>query len=190
MRSRLVWDPAHIVYLESWYGRETRYPNLVQCQAYANQLSRVPQSGKFHSSVELGLKYQTKNQMLLDQSGKSRTSMSVTAQNVSHWFQNRRRKDTHPEIEEKRVKRSQTRRTKKSNSGNPLDLTQSTAPRMKQSITPPLNCSPQEPSHHPDHDYRDSDDEPGLCIAENAHNSYNSDTENDHPSIHHPHYQV
>ena len=47
LRSRLVWDPAHIVYLESWYVGETRYPNLVQCQAYANQLSRVPQTGKF-----------------------------------------------------------------------------------------------------------------------------------------------
>nr|CAH0107594.1 unnamed protein product [Daphnia galeata] len=170
LRSRLVWDPAHIVYLESWYVGETRYPNLVQCQAYANQLSRVPQT---------------------DQSGKSRTSLSVTAQNVSHWFQNRRRKDTHPEIEEKRVKRSQTRRSKKTNSGNPLDLTQSNAPQIKQSTTPPLNCSPQEPSHHhQEHDYRDSDDEPGLCIAESAHNSYNSDAENDHPAaIHHPQYQ-
>jgi hypothetical protein len=116
----------------------------------------------------------------------------VTAQNVSHWFQNRRRKDTHPEIEEKRVKRSQTRRSKKTNSGNPLDLTQSNAPQIKQSTTPPLNCSPQEPSHHhhQEHDYRDSDDEPGLCIAESAHNSYNSDAENDHPAaIHHPQYQ-
>lgn len=51
LRSRLVWDPAHIVYLENWYGKETRYPNLVQCQAYANQLSRVPQSGKFIRST-------------------------------------------------------------------------------------------------------------------------------------------
>lgn len=50
LRSRLVWDPAHIVYLESWYGRETRYPNLAQCQAYANQLSQVPQTGKLSSS--------------------------------------------------------------------------------------------------------------------------------------------
>lgn len=173
LRSRLVWDPAHIVYLESWYGRETRYPNLAQCQAYANQLSKVPQT---------------------DQSGKSRTSMSVTAQNVSHWFQNRRRKDTHPEIEEKRVKRSQTRRSKsmKTNAGgNPLDLTQSSAPpqRIKQATS--HSRSPREQSHHEQED-RDSDEEPGLCIAEQAHtNSYNSDTENDHPApIHHPQYQV
>ena len=45
MRSRLVWDPAHIFYLENWYVGETRYPNLAQCQVYANQLSQVPQSG-------------------------------------------------------------------------------------------------------------------------------------------------
>ncbi|XP_057372179.2 protein bric-a-brac 1-like [Daphnia carinata] len=173
LRSRLVWDPAHIVYLESWYGRETRYPNLAQCQAYANQLSTVPQT---------------------DQSGKSRTSMSVTAQNVSHWFQNRRRKDTHPEIEEKRVKRSQTRRSKsmKTNAGgNPLDLTQPSVPSQRNKPTTPHSRSPQEQSHH-EHEDRDSDEEPGLCIAEQAHtNSYNSDTENDHPApIHHPQYQV
>ena len=86
--------------------------------------------------------------------------MSVTPQNVSHWFQNRRRKDTHPEIEEKRVKRSQTRTRR--NKSSPLDLTQ---PQRSQQTTTPQD---------------DSDDEPGLCIAEQAH----SDTEND--PIHHP----
>ena len=40
---------------------------------------------------------------------------------MSHWFQNRRRKDNHPEIEEKRVKKRSARMNKKS---LPLDLTQ------------------------------------------------------------------
>lgn len=92
--------------------------------------------------------------------------MSVTAQNVSHWFQNRRRKDTHPEIEEKRVKRSQTRRRNKT---CPLDLTQ---PQRPQTIN-------QQPTP-------DSDDEPGLCIAEQAH----SDTENEPISSSHAHHQA
>lgn len=96
--------------------------------------------------------------------------MSVTAQNVSHWFQNRRRKDTHPEIEEKRVKRSQTRRRNKT---SPLDLTQQ--PQRQQTANNSTATTPQ--------DDRDSDDEPGLCIAEQAH----SDTENDpiHHALHH-----
>lgn len=120
--------------------------------------------------------------------------MSVTAQNVSHWFQNRRRKDTHPEIEEKRVKRSQTRRSKsmKNNAGgNPLDLTQSSVPSQRVKQTTPHSRSPQDQSHH-EQEERDSDEEPELCIAEQAHtNSYNSDTENDHPApIHHPQHQV
>lgn len=93
--------------------------------------------------------------------------MSVTAQNVSHWFQNRRRKDTHPEIEEKRVKRSQTRRRTKT---CPLDLTQ---PQQRPQQTNQVNPVPAA----------DSDDEPGnLCIAEQA----QSDAENE--PIHHAHH--
>lgn len=53
MRSRLVWDPAHIVYLENWYMKETRYPNLAQCQMYANTLSQVAHSGETTRSVDL-----------------------------------------------------------------------------------------------------------------------------------------
>lgn len=116
---------------------------------------------------------------MTEQSGKSRSSSSVTAQNVSHWFQNRRRKDTHPEIEEKRVKRSQTRKRAKT---GPLDLTQ--APGVPTVAETPLNmsASSQQPQYEPPRRRysRDSDDEPGLCIAEPQH----SDTEGDAPGQH------
>ena len=45
LRSRLVWDPAHIVLLENWYNRETRYPSVPQSQAYANILSHTQPQG-------------------------------------------------------------------------------------------------------------------------------------------------
>ena len=43
---RLVWDPAHIVYLENWYATETRYPTAAQAQLYAQTLGSVPVSGR------------------------------------------------------------------------------------------------------------------------------------------------
>lgn len=45
LRSRLVWDPAHISMLESWYNNETRYPSISQSQSYANTLSLTPPTG-------------------------------------------------------------------------------------------------------------------------------------------------
>lgn len=102
--------------------------------------------------------------------------MSVTAQNVSHWFQNRRRKDTHPEIEQKRVKRSQTRRRTKT---SPLDLTQ---PHQRSSAA----ASATNPIATPADD-GESDDDNGLRIAEAG----QSDTENEsapHPSINNQSY--
>ena len=100
--------------------------------------------------------------------------MSVTAQNVSHWFQNRRRKDTHPEIEEKRVRRGQTRRRAKT---SPLDLTQPAQANQQRPIVTSI--------HHPtsQDDRADSDEDGGLCIAEQN----QSDTENESPH-HQPAY--
>lgn len=66
MRSRLVWDPAHIVYLENWYGRETRYPNLAQCQVYANQLSQVPQTGEIHFLSVKKIAVEISNLLVID----------------------------------------------------------------------------------------------------------------------------
>ena len=61
----------------------------------------------------------------VDSTGRNRGPVTVTAQNVSHWFQNRRRKDNHPEIEEKRVKKRSARMKRQS---APLDLTQQASP--------------------------------------------------------------
>jgi len=142
LRSRLVWDPAHIVLLENWYNRETRYPSVPQSQAYANILS--------HTQPQ-------------DQSGsaKIRGPINVTAQNVSHWFQNRRRKDNHPEIEEKRVKKRSARMKR----ATPLDLTQH-----------PMSSTYQSGNHHGvgvggvvQRHHGDSDDDAGsLVIAEKS----------------------
>lgn len=89
----------------------------------------------------------------------------VTAQNVSHWFQNRRRKDNHPEIEEKRVKKRSARMKRQS---APLDLTQqATPPRSEGSPTPVvLN---QDQGYHGNR--RDSDDEAGPLFIDVKHES-------------------
>ena len=171
MRSRLVWDPAHIVYLENWYMKETRYPNLAQCQLYANTLSQVAHSGEYDERGALKRELLIRCLNTLDSNGKSRSSVSVTAQNVSHWFQNRRRKDTHPEIEEKRVKRSQTRKRAKT---GPLDLTQQQP--MPTVVETPLNMSTHEPVRN--RYARDSDDEPGLCIADHSDHEMGPSTPN------------
>jgi hypothetical protein len=77
--------------------------------------------------------------------------LSVTAQNVSHWFQNRRRKDTHPDIEEKRSKRGTATgggKRKRTKTEPPLDLT-----------------------HHNSEQQRDSDDEQLYIAESNQHHS-------------------
>ena len=103
----------------------------------------------------------------------------MTAQNVSHWFQNRRRKDNHPEIEEKRVKKRSARMKRQS---TPLDLTQQVTPPP-----PPMSSGSVEGADQSGHQYhsnhasfrRDSDDEAGpLFIAEK---DAESDAEHDDP---------
>lgn len=129
-RQRLVWDPAHIVHLEHWY-KQTRYPSLAESKIFADQLALVPHSA--------------------DLSG--RTRLSVTAQNVSHWFQNRRRKDSHPDIEEKRSKRGAANaggKRKRTKTEPPLDLTR---------------------THNSEQQQRDSDDEQLYIAESNQHHS-------------------
>lgn len=80
--------------------------------------------------------------------------MAVTAQNVSHWFQNRRRKDTHPDIEEKRSKR----------------LAVGASKRKRTKTEPPLDLTRQNAEHLQS---RDSDEEQ-LYIAESNNNQSNN----------------
>lgn len=45
-RSRIVWDKAHLVYLENVYKKEVQHPNIEQCQLYAEELCQIPLTGK------------------------------------------------------------------------------------------------------------------------------------------------
>jgi len=77
----------------------------------------------------------------------------VTAQNVTHWFQNRRRKDSHPDIEEKRSKRGAANaggKRKRTKTEPPLDLTR---------------------THNSQQQQRDSDDEQLYIAESNQHHS-------------------
>ena len=145
--------------LESWYNNDTRYPSVAQSQAYANALSQAqPQQDA---------------QNVTGSSRSHRGPIQVTAQNVSHWFQNRRRKDNHPEIEEKRVKKRSARMKRQSN--GPLDLTQQQQQQHKNSELADAAAAPAAAGslvHSPtsikmELKRRDSDDEAGpLFIAE------------------------
>ena len=123
---------------------------------------------------------------IADQSGKLRGPINVTAQNVSHWFQNRRRKDNHPEIEEKRVKKRSARMKR----ATPLDLTQhpmSSTYQGNHSVSEAMMQQQQrERERERDRERereRDSDDDAGsLFIADKV----KSEVENDDDNVHYP----
>jgi len=110
----------------------------------------------------------------LDQSGKIRGPINVTAQNVSHWFQNRRRKDNHPEIEEKRVKKRSARMKR----ATPLDLTQHPMSSTYQS-----SQNGQSAQGAAQRQERDSDDDAGsLFIADKTKSDADDADDNIHYS--------
>nr|CAD7193907.1 unnamed protein product [Timema douglasi] len=74
-RQRVLWNQEQILQLESWY-RADRYPTGQMMRHYAGTLASLnPNSG------------------------------TPTRQNVDYWFQNRRRKDSHPEVMQQREKK-------------------------------------------------------------------------------------
>nr|CAD7596149.1 unnamed protein product [Timema genevievae] len=74
-RQRVLWNQEQILQLESWY-RADRYPTGQMMRHYADTLASLnPNSG------------------------------TPTRQNVDYWFQNRRRKDSHPEVMQQREKK-------------------------------------------------------------------------------------
>ncbi|XP_066998941.2 protein abrupt [Anabrus simplex] len=74
-RHRVLWNHDQLLQLESWY-RADRYPTGQAMRQYADTLAAMCPSGA-----------------------------SPTRQNVDYWFQNRRRKDSHPEVMQQREKK-------------------------------------------------------------------------------------
>ncbi|KAK7793075.1 hypothetical protein R5R35_013519 [Gryllus longicercus] len=79
-RHRVLWNHDQLLQLETWY-RADRYPTGQAMRQYADTLAAMcPTSA-------------------------SPTGASPTRQNVDYWFQNRRRKDSHPEVMQQREKK-------------------------------------------------------------------------------------
>lgn len=74
-RHRVLWNHDQILQLESWYLAD-RYPTGQAMRHYADALASMCPTGA-----------------------------SPTRQNVDYWFQNRRRKDSHPEVLQQREKK-------------------------------------------------------------------------------------
>ncbi|XP_069699842.1 transcriptional regulator Kaiso-like isoform X2 [Periplaneta americana] len=74
-RHRVLWNHDQLLQLESWY-RADRYPTGLAMRHYADALAAMCPTGA-----------------------------SPTRQNVDYWFQNRRRKDSHPEVLQQREKK-------------------------------------------------------------------------------------
>ncbi|PSN55636.1 hypothetical protein C0J52_04067 [Blattella germanica] len=74
-RHRVLWNHDQLLQLESWY-RSDRYPTGQAMRHYADTLAAMCPTGA-----------------------------SPTRQNVDYWFQNRRRKDSHPEVLQQREKK-------------------------------------------------------------------------------------
>lgn len=74
-RHRVLWNHDQLLQLESWY-RADRYPTGQAMRQYADTLAAMCPTGA-----------------------------SPTRQNVDYWFQNRRRKDSHPEVMQQREKK-------------------------------------------------------------------------------------
>lgn len=74
-RHRVLWNHDQILQLESWYLAD-RYPTGQAMRHYADALAAMCPTGA-----------------------------SPTRQNVDYWFQNRRRKDSHPEVLQQREKK-------------------------------------------------------------------------------------
>ncbi|XP_063243421.1 protein abrupt-like isoform X1 [Bacillus rossius redtenbacheri] len=78
-RHRVLWGTEQLAQLESWYAAD-RYPSGQTMRRYADALASL-----------------------------NPNSYSPTRQNVDYWFQNRRRRDSHPEVMQQREKKKMAR---------------------------------------------------------------------------------
>ncbi|KAJ8894560.1 hypothetical protein PR048_007217 [Dryococelus australis] len=78
-RHRVLWSHEQLMQLESWYAAD-RYPSGQTMHQYAEALASL-----------------------------NPNSYSPTRQNVDYWFQNRRRRDSHPEVMQQREKKKMAR---------------------------------------------------------------------------------